>query len=255
MASAVPFSATPPAPRKGLRGPGPSTAGTTSPLLPVLSLPPGQQGRASLPEATAPRPSVAVVELAVPRCWPRRPSRGITLHFPPAPCSGTRSRPGPAPPPPPAIGLSWPRPPPSAPLSACGHCQYLSRCCAPRSPASGSSRPRSRRTAAPGSPGGTGTTRRPLGCRLRCSGRSRCRAAGTRPGTLGTRAAQRAPGSRGGPRGAPAPSPAATPDPLCPFSRTHGLWPHRGHGTEEGTVRTSRCGHTPAGQWGGWGGV
>ena len=86
------------------------------------------------------------------------------------------------------------------PLPACGHCQYLSRRCASHWSASGSSRPRSRCTAAPGSPGGTGTTHRPLGCRLRRSGHSRCRAAQTHPGTLGTRAAQRASGSRGGPR-------------------------------------------------------
>lgn len=188
MASAVRLSVTPPAPGRGSADPAQSTAATTSPLPPAPSLPPGQQGRASLPEDTAPRPSVAVVELVVLRCRPRRPSRGITLHFRPRLVQGPKA--GPAPAPPPAI---------AAPLRARGHCQYLSRCWAPHSPASGSSRPRSRRTAAPGSPGGTGTTRRPLGCHLRCSGRSRCRAARTRPGTLGTRAAQGAPGSRGGP--------------------------------------------------------
>ena len=40
-----------------------------------------------------------------------------------------------------------------------------------------------------------------------------------------------------------------------PFSGTHGPRPHRGHGAEEGTVRTPCCSHAPARPRAGWGRV
>lgn len=56
-ASAVPFSATPPAPGGALMDPAPHAAGTTSPLPPAPSFPPAQQGRASLRRTQRPGPA------------------------------------------------------------------------------------------------------------------------------------------------------------------------------------------------------